>query len=294
LLRDGELGLTESIADALLEMVDAIRIYLQSIESTQAEGKADSSGLITRLKALQEKREVPQAATPESTVLSNTAEDVPPAEQTTATLAPRAMEAPAPESGAESKPKIEESKEATIRVDVNLLEKQMNLVSELVLLRNRLLQIAADANERNLNSAVHGLNYVTSELRKNVMKTRMQPVSQLFDKLPRILRDVSKDLGKKVKNLDRARRLSHELSEEGLGSGVKSGPGATGELLPALGGCAVPFRGPDIRTQRVGSGNDGDGGGWSARGRADSRSWRRDSDSGRSELGGVGDAGSGG
>ncbi|MGB9423375.1 MAG: hypothetical protein WBR14_20880, partial [Candidatus Acidiferrum sp.] len=67
----------------------------------------------------------------------------------------------------------EEPKETAIRVDVNLLEKQMNLVSELVLLRNRLLQIAADANERNLNSAVHGLNYVTSELRKNVMKTRM-------------------------------------------------------------------------------------------------------------------------
>ena len=92
-----------------------------------------------------------------------------------------------------------EPAEAAIRVDVNLLEKQMNLVSELVLLRNRLLQIATETNERNLNGAVHGLNYVTSELRKNVMKTRMQPVSQLFDKLPRIVRDVSRDLGKKIK-----------------------------------------------------------------------------------------------
>lgn len=95
--------------------------------------------------------------------------------------------------------KQEEPKEAAIRVDVNLLEKQMNLVSELVLLRNRLLQIATEANERNLNSTVHGLNYVTSELRKNVMKTRMQPVSQLFDKLPRIVRDVSKEMGKKIR-----------------------------------------------------------------------------------------------
>ena len=94
---------------------------------------------------------------------------------------------------------VVEKQEGSIRVDVNLLEKQMNLVSELVLLRNRLLQIAADSNERNLNASVHGLNYITSELRKNVMKTRMQPVSQLFDKLPRIVRDVSKDLGKKVK-----------------------------------------------------------------------------------------------
>lgn len=95
--------------------------------------------------------------------------------------------------------KQEEPKDAAIRVDVNLLEKQMNLVSELVLLRNRLLQIAAEANEKNLNSTVHGLNYVTSELRKNVMKTRMQPVSQLFDKLPRIVRDLSKEMGKKIR-----------------------------------------------------------------------------------------------
>lgn len=95
--------------------------------------------------------------------------------------------------------KQEEPKDAAIRVDVNLLEKQMNLVSELVLLRNRLLQIAAEANERNLNSTVHGLNYVTSELRKNVMKTRMQPVSQLFDKLPRIVRDLSKEMGKRIR-----------------------------------------------------------------------------------------------
>jgi len=97
-----------------------------------------------------------------------------------------------------AKPVIEKQ-EGSIRVDVHLLEKQMNLVSELVLLRNRLLQIAANSNERNLNASVHGLNYITSELRKNVMKTRMQPVSQLFDKLPRIVRDVSKDLGKKVR-----------------------------------------------------------------------------------------------
>jgi two-component system chemotaxis sensor kinase CheA len=50
-----------------------------------------------------------------------------------------------------------------------------------------------------VHAAVHGLNYVTSELRKNVMKTRMQPVGQLFDKLPRIVSDVSKDIGKKIR-----------------------------------------------------------------------------------------------
>lgn len=88
--------------------------------------------------------------------------------------------------------------EGTIRVDVSLLESQMNLVSELVLLRNRLLQKSSQTHDRELESAVHGLNVVTSDLRKNVMKARMQPVSQLYEKLPRLVRDVSRDLGKSI------------------------------------------------------------------------------------------------
>jgi methyl-accepting chemotaxis protein len=88
--------------------------------------------------------------------------------------------------------------EGTIRVDVSLLENQMNLVSELVLLRNRLLQRSSQVHDRELETAVHGLNGVTSDLRKNVMKARMQPVSQLYEKLPRQVRDISRDLGKTI------------------------------------------------------------------------------------------------
>jgi two-component system chemotaxis sensor kinase CheA len=88
--------------------------------------------------------------------------------------------------------------EGTIRVDVSLLESQMNLVSELVLLRNRLLQKSSQTHDRELETAVHGLNVVTSDLRKNVMKARMQPVSQLYEKLPRLVRDISRDLGKSI------------------------------------------------------------------------------------------------
>lgn len=268
LLRDGELHLTEQCADALLEMVDAVRNYLREIETTEVEGAADTTELITRLRKLQVRSNTKaEAAPPQVTPASShsaqmEAKEVP----ATAESAPKDADALTKETspqteGPEShknaqevlpkrnggapahkanvkpedvvrgletqeaadtrKPKeigvgqkvvgqkqaegaaragrVEESKDATIRVDVNLLEKQMNLVSELVLLRNRLLQMAIESNERNLNTTVHGLNYVTSELRKNVMKTRMQPVSQLFDKLPRIVRDISKDMGKKVR-----------------------------------------------------------------------------------------------
>jgi two-component system chemotaxis sensor kinase CheA len=209
LLRDGELDLTSECADALLEMVDAVRSYLREIEATKNEGNADTGELIVRLKALQTSKKAngPDNAVTESPGLLTADEKKVgvPAEkeipQTTKTAAEPTRVNSEEAKPKKTKPEIrsEESKDATIRVDVNLLEKQMNLVSELVLLRNRLLQLASESNERNLNSTVHGLNYVTSELRKNVMKTRMQPVSQLFDKLPRIVRDVSKDIGKKVR-----------------------------------------------------------------------------------------------
>src|SRR5271166_1940453 len=75
----------------------------------------------------------------------------------------------------------------------------MNLVSELVLVRNRLLQLTARQDDHNLTASVKGLNFVTSELRKNVMKTRMQPVNNLFDKFPRLVRDLACNLGKSVR-----------------------------------------------------------------------------------------------
>jgi two-component system chemotaxis sensor kinase CheA len=203
LLRDGEMELTGECADTLLAMVDAVRRFLQDIGSTEKEGETDPGELITRLKKLQERGRV-RAKSPVAPVEAKAAPRVAVVEEPKSK--PVALEEKSkPGQTAEARdPKVRESKgeepkDVTIRVDVNLLEKQMNLVSELVLLRNRLLQLAVESNERNLNTTVHGLNYVTSELRKNVMKTRMQPVSQLFDKLPRIVRDVSKDMGKKVR-----------------------------------------------------------------------------------------------
>lgn len=245
LLRDGELQLSVQCADALLEMVDAVRNYLHDIETTEAEGAGDTTELIAKLKKLQVRNSakaeaVPPPVTPAGPNSGQTETNESPAtaesaakeaDASTKQVSPRTedqnskknmQEAPpkrdssAPEHKPNVKPedatraqetqeagktrksgevsagkgvanekqaegaarasRAEEPKDATIRVDVNLLEKQMNLVSELVLLRNRLLQLAIESNERNLNTTVHGLNYVTSELRKNVMKTRMQPV----------------------------------------------------------------------------------------------------------------------
>ena len=90
--------------------------------------------------------------------------------------------------------------EATIRVGVGLLEQLMNLVGELVLARNQILQIAnSDKDARaNVAATAQRLNIVTSELQEQVMRTRMQPISRLFDQIPRMVRSITRATGKEV------------------------------------------------------------------------------------------------
>ena len=86
----------------------------------------------------------------------------------------------------------------TIRVEVHLLDRLMNLVGELVLTRNQITQFSAHQNDPNLTTPTQQLNLLTSELQEEVMRTRMQPISNIFDKFPRVVRDVAMSLGKQV------------------------------------------------------------------------------------------------
>ena len=86
----------------------------------------------------------------------------------------------------------------TIRVSLDLLESLMTTVSELVLTRNQLLQIAKKSSDEQFTSPLQRLNQIVAELQDDVMKTRMQPVSNAWGKLPRIIRDISQELGKKI------------------------------------------------------------------------------------------------
>ena len=86
----------------------------------------------------------------------------------------------------------------SIRVSVELLETLMTTVSELVLNRNQLLQILRNDKESEFAAPLQRLNHVVSELQEGVMKTRMQPIGNAWSKLPRLVRDLSKELGKKI------------------------------------------------------------------------------------------------
>src|SRR3954467_15765076 len=86
----------------------------------------------------------------------------------------------------------------TIRVSVDLLETLMTTVSELVLTRNQLLQIARRHKDSEFSAPLQRLSHVTSELQEGVMKTRMQPIGNAWQKLPRVIRDLSSELGKTI------------------------------------------------------------------------------------------------
>jgi two-component system chemotaxis sensor kinase CheA len=89
--------------------------------------------------------------------------------------------------------------DATIRVDVSLLDRLMNLVGELVLARNQVLQYQAVAGEPTFQTTSQQLDLITTELQEGVMKTRMQPIGNLWAKLPRVVRDLAASCDKKVR-----------------------------------------------------------------------------------------------
>lgn len=123
-----------------------------------------------------------------------------------ATSAPKSAAKAEPKTGAKDEGKVATSVEQTVRVDVRRLDNLMNLIGELVLGKNRLIKIYGDVEERydgekfleELNQVVSSISSVTTDLQLAVMKTRMQPVGKVFNKFPRMVRDLSRELKKSI------------------------------------------------------------------------------------------------
>jgi two-component system chemotaxis sensor kinase CheA len=169
-LRDGHLLLNAETTSTLLALVDAIRGLLSSIETTGREGVRDHTALMARLTRLHEGA----AATG----------PLPEAVET---------EAVTPPDG------IGSLSDGTVRVDVGLLDRLMTLVGELVLARNQMLQFGATQQDTAFLNASQRLNLITTELQEGVMKTRMQPIGNIWKKLPRVVRDLARSCGKQVR-----------------------------------------------------------------------------------------------
>lgn len=234
-LRDGEMKMNPQIANALLAMVDAVRQILSCIESERSEGDVDYSNLVDVLTKLNkgesaditassnggpETQAVEAVATPPAPEQSNgsakvetdTVEETPavpvaeaaPAETTLQAADESAMAETASAEGQDGGDGLKASDkkgatESSIRVDVDLLDKLMNLVGELVLSRNQIVQFATGEKDSAFITTTQHLNQLTSELQEGVMKTRMQPIGTIWSKYPRVVRDLSQSIGKKVR-----------------------------------------------------------------------------------------------
>jgi two-component system chemotaxis sensor kinase CheA len=222
LLREGKLTADRPLITGLLELLDGLRSILRTIETQDAEGEGDDAVLIGRLDELHipAQAHIKQPVHAKAGVHFSAAPPAPPAKaakpaESAPSAEPPARPAPvqaqpadpspaeAPKPVAESdadpnRPRIQGSAaESTLRVDVAVLNRMMNLVGELVLTRNQVLQ--ATSADPNMTMLSRRLDMVTADLRESVMKARMQPVSNIFSKMPRIVRDLSQSLGRRVR-----------------------------------------------------------------------------------------------
>ncbi|MFJ3154268.1 chemotaxis protein CheA [Pseudomonas protegens] len=123
----------------------------------------------------------------------------PKAEAPKAAAAPAA--APAPARAAAAAPPAEKpasEAETTVRVDTARLDEIMNMVGELVLVRNRLVRLGLNSGDEAMSKAVSNLDVVTADLQTAVMKTRMQPIKKVFGRFPRLVRDLARQLKKEI------------------------------------------------------------------------------------------------
>ncbi len=198
-MRDGQLAATPDVISSVLAGLDTIKSIVAGLTATGHEQAGDDSAVIAALNAIAEGRA--PAAAPPAAALPAAAPPIPQA------TAPAPAEAPPP-ARAEPLPETAPAAEApageaqaaaqTIRVTVDVLEDLMTLVSELVLTRNQLLQLARRQENSGFAVPLQRLSQITSDLQEGVMKTRMQPIGNAWNKLPRLVRDLARDLGKRI------------------------------------------------------------------------------------------------
>lgn len=232
-VRAGSLAFDSNISERLLSTIDAIRGILNSIETVGNEGSDDCAQLIAQLEEVQAasvtengkakrkprgksgnaaaatkgKQKSTTADKSNATVAQTIAHSVPAASGTPASSEnvalvssadAAAMARPANANPASSGNDCPAS-ESTIRVDVALLDKLMTCVGELVLARNQLLQYTNVISDPGLHRTSQRLNLITTELQEGVMKTRMQPIGNVWSKFPRLVRDLAAICEKQVR-----------------------------------------------------------------------------------------------
>ena len=202
-VREKQRPLTPELVSLVLQTMDAIRAVLARVEADGVEGEDLYAELRTRLDDAYHYRAVNGAGEPEAAAglleepgeISDPATSVATSVATSTATSMATAIAPVETESFGRRADDSAAANSTIRVDVSLLDKLMNLVGELVLARNQILQ---GPDSGNSSGTAQRLNLITSELQEGVMRTRMQPIGMVWNKLPRVVRDLASSLGKKI------------------------------------------------------------------------------------------------
>jgi two-component system chemotaxis sensor kinase CheA len=213
-LRDGEMTLTREIMDSILKSVDMLRVLIYHISAKDSK-EEDISSLVRELDNVITFQAVVEPAAEISKENAGSFEtpvsEAKQAEPAPETAEPRAQAA-APEAQTASMDdqvqQISKEREvvSTLRVEITRIDKVMDLAGEIVLARNRILNLAmkleaahsGDQTVESLTETASFLDRVTSDLQLSVIKIRMQPIAKVFSKFPRMVRDLSRSIGKDI------------------------------------------------------------------------------------------------
>lgn len=217
-LRKEELKVNPAIMDVLLDSVDVLKSMLEDIKENR-ETSADFKPLVEKLKAADRGELSAEGETvPQSVQEQKPAEDADKAEAKTETTEAPAESDNAPAEKSEPKEAVAKQPpkkkdlfdkkkfEQTIRVDVSRLDNLMDMVGELVLGRNSLMQLSTRMNlhyegdelTTTLNQTATQVSFITTEVQMAVMKMRMLPIGNVFNKFPRLVRDLARETNKKI------------------------------------------------------------------------------------------------
>jgi two-component system chemotaxis sensor kinase CheA len=205
-LRDGELTLTKDLMDTILKSLDTLKLLISQIKKGDGSevdisailNELDSATLITKDQS--QKLQNPENNEPQDLSINDPQEDV-----SSENLKNNLIV----EDGATKEKAVRQTYDegaSKLRVDVTRIDKVMDLAGEIVLARNRLLNLSlkldnsysGDSIVESLNETISFLDRVTSDLQLAVMKMRMQPIQKVFSKFPRMVRDLSRNLGKDI------------------------------------------------------------------------------------------------
>ncbi len=209
-LRDGDLAATPAVLQVLLLLLDTLRNILRGIEQNDCEPEGTDAVLLGQLEVLHAAPSVKNSAAPDSAApvispepgsipLPTSSPIAPPDGVSSVPVEAATKEKAAPENNeaaVATEPGAGSVLDSTVRVDVDVLQRLMNLAGELVLTRN---QIVAIASEGQVGALAQRLDRVTGEIRDAVMRVRMQPVKQVFTRFPSLVRELARQCGKQVR-----------------------------------------------------------------------------------------------